>query len=1215
MGMTVDDYTIGLICPLSTEKAAALAILDGIHPKLSIPKMDSAVYEFGHIGEHNVVIGCLPRGRYGIASAAALATHMRSSFPALKFGLLVGIGGAAPTPLNDIRLGDVVVSQPGNGSNGVIQHDFGKALEKGRFLRTVSLDGPPSILLSALSHLQAVNPVELGERILAIVQKATQRNHGMYDYPGQEADQLFLGSYSHTTTHASQNGATCAECHPSQQIKRPKREHIYPRIHCGLIASGDQVIKDAVTRNIISAETGCICFEMEAAGVMNHLPCLVIRGICDYCDSHKSKLWQPYAAIVAAAYAKELLKMVPKANGYPEHRFPSYLTGWFPSKYVVILVLLLILSGILSLSQEAATLIHSLEYRNSNSYRAVKDSSPYFIGRKAILNQLAIYFARKRKTKLRRFLLYGLAGSGKTQICLRFAEQFQKIFWVDASNRETLEQSFQDIAHDQAARQDHVGNSRSSVLLWLSQAKFEWLIVLDNADGDPSMISDYIPCGHRGNILITSRNPNMRHLVPPESSFEVGKMTEADSILLLAQIAGISKTELKSRKDELKAIVSELGFLALGIDHAGAAIAAGISSIPDYLQDLRRHPQYLLGHHSLKGASNYNYNFYGALRMSFAAIEKVTNNATGFPQNSEEEIAIQLFNFFSFLHYNDISEEIFRRIAEQRKCKPITEGTKQLLPRDPRSIPCHILQLDENGNWDSHVFRKGIGVLISLSFVKKDTAEGAYSLHPLVHSWARKRLTQSEQYIVYQSTRALLTASISFGRESEDYIYRRSTIPHINSLRAYIAKEETLDAHTTGMYDKYSLVYHENGYYTEAERLGSRAIEAQKSIFGIGNQTTLASMARLGTTYRLMGETKKSGGVLQEVFEIRKANFGEKDPETLDSFVDLAVFYSDEGQYMEAEGVLRDVLRGRKEVLGDDDPKTLETTLSLSIVLHAQHRYIEAESLGVLVVESLKKALKESHPTTVLAMAALAAIYNSSDQLDKAAKLKVRVLELRRASQGPEHPDTLMALSNLAATYCRQRRWGETEKIVIPLIEARTRRLGEKHPETLRSMLTLTNSYIGQGKWAEAEAMCLRVIEGRNEKLREGHPETLWAMHKLAVIYNGQGRLEQAEDLWKEVVKMQIDKFGENINKEKVQVMYDLAWNLKYQGKPKQAITLMRQVVERQSKARRYGDPIATMAAKALEEWHSELGPTNLMEVSHDLENSSLPTLYDRLKV
>jgi nucleoside phosphorylase len=64
-------------------------------------------------------------------------------------------------------------------------------------------------------------------------------------------------------------------------------------------------MRDAAKRDKVSSEPGgVLCFKMEAAGLMNSFPCLVIRGICDYADSHKNKRWQAYAVATAAAYAK-----------------------------------------------------------------------------------------------------------------------------------------------------------------------------------------------------------------------------------------------------------------------------------------------------------------------------------------------------------------------------------------------------------------------------------------------------------------------------------------------------------------------------------------------------------------------------------------------------------------------------------------------------------------------------------------------------------------------------------------------------------------------------------------------------------------------------------------------------------------------------------------------------------------------------------------------
>lgn len=93
-------------------------------------------------------------------------------------------------------------------------------------------------------------------------------------------------------------------------IKRLPRPQNDPIVHYGLVASGNQVMKHAPTRDKLAKEFGILCFEMEASGLMDNFPCLVIRGICDYADSHKSKQWQKYAAATAAAYAKELLCLI-----------------------------------------------------------------------------------------------------------------------------------------------------------------------------------------------------------------------------------------------------------------------------------------------------------------------------------------------------------------------------------------------------------------------------------------------------------------------------------------------------------------------------------------------------------------------------------------------------------------------------------------------------------------------------------------------------------------------------------------------------------------------------------------------------------------------------------------------------------------------------------------------------------------------------------------
>ena len=300
-----DDYTVGWVCALPIELAAAQAMLDDQHDDLPQNSDDANTYTLGRIGEHNVVLACLPAGQTGTNSAAAVAMQMKSTFRAIRFGLMVGIGGGVPSVEADIRLGDIVVSQPGKGHGGVIQYDFGKSTPS-EIERTGFLNTPPRILLTAVSKLRANH--DLGKSDLwDHISKLGTLPKFSRDQAGD--DVLFEAVYNHV------GGSNCTSCDNAKKLQREARTVDTPEIHYGTIASGNQVIRDGATRDQISSEFGeVLCFEMEAAGLMNSFPCLVIRGICDYADSHKNKRWQPYAAGTAAAYAKELLLVVPAAD-------------------------------------------------------------------------------------------------------------------------------------------------------------------------------------------------------------------------------------------------------------------------------------------------------------------------------------------------------------------------------------------------------------------------------------------------------------------------------------------------------------------------------------------------------------------------------------------------------------------------------------------------------------------------------------------------------------------------------------------------------------------------------------------------------------------------------------------------------------------------------------------------------------------------------------
>lgn len=301
-----NDYTVGWICRPSVEAVAATVFLD---ERLEGPSTqdpdDTNNYKFGKIKHHYVVIATLPKGEYGISGAASVAKDLSRSFPNVRIRLMVGIGGGAPSSKNDIRLGDVVVSTPYKGQTGIFQYDFGESAQDNSFKYTGALDQPPQLLRTAVGSLGVDHEID-GNGIEGAITKVLGQNPDLkkkYGRPPDDTDILFQPTVVHV------GGDSCDTCimDEADVVVREPRETDRSLIHYGTIASANSSMRNAILRNKLASQNNVLCFETEAAGLMNGFPCLVVRGICNYSDSHGNKDWQGYAAMAAAAYAKQIV--------------------------------------------------------------------------------------------------------------------------------------------------------------------------------------------------------------------------------------------------------------------------------------------------------------------------------------------------------------------------------------------------------------------------------------------------------------------------------------------------------------------------------------------------------------------------------------------------------------------------------------------------------------------------------------------------------------------------------------------------------------------------------------------------------------------------------------------------------------------------------------------------------------------------------------------
>ncbi|KAE8135079.1 nucleoside phosphorylase domain-containing protein [Aspergillus pseudotamarii] len=341
---TRDEFEIAIVCALPVECDAVLASFDetfdksgqiyGKHPG------DVNVYANGRIGLHNVVLSHMPG--MGKVNAAGVASHLCISFPGIKLALVVGICGGVPFPTStasnraEVILGDVVVS------DCIVEYDFGRQYPDGFRLRGNIQDVPgrPSRQIRAvLSSLKLRETRRELENRLSHHLRSLQAQNPIWQHPGAAHDVLFEASYRHRH-YQNDTTCVCADCwsgsdpvceeallkdckslmcagNPVIRERHTKSESTAPCVHIGPVACGDTVMKSGEHRDKLAEAEGVIGFEMEGAGVWDILPCVIIKGVCDYADSHKDKRWQAYAAATGASGVKAFL----------EHWRPSLASG------------------------------------------------------------------------------------------------------------------------------------------------------------------------------------------------------------------------------------------------------------------------------------------------------------------------------------------------------------------------------------------------------------------------------------------------------------------------------------------------------------------------------------------------------------------------------------------------------------------------------------------------------------------------------------------------------------------------------------------------------------------------------------------------------------------------------------------------------------------------------------------------------------------------
>ncbi|KAJ7824351.1 hypothetical protein B0H13DRAFT_2290987 [Mycena leptocephala] len=713
------------------------------------------------------------------------------------------------------------------------------------------------------------------------------------------------------------------------------------------------------------------------------------------------------------------------------------------------------------------------------------------------------------------YVLHGLGGSGKTQVALKFldmisrhqAPRFTKQFFINASSLQTLDTALKNIAIAHK-----IGTSSEDGLLWLISQREEWMLLFDNADNPSIDLFHFFPKCTHGNIIITSRNPQLA-VHGPRSHSRVGDMNETDAIDLLL-LSAVKEKSIESTQSA---------------------------------SEIVKNRAKLLSQHSAQSHDDYRLTVYTTWQISFGRLSKAAASIpeTIFEQAAESAIysdeqeaqALQearkfLQNFLSVSgtwdsqQFMDIIAEIQgyslidrHNISDTLSIHPLVHSwCRHTLDDEPIARDCmtDIMGMSIRLTNDAYLVRIALMSHVDSLIQDPTTIKSAFHQKYAGVYFDSGRFGEAESLdvMVLEKKIQLLGAdhpdSLSAMTDLA-FTYRKlGRYQQAEPLQSTVLEKQkqllgTDHPDTLLAMGNLAATYRKLGRYQEVEPLVAIVLEKQKQILGVDHPDTLTAMVNLAATYRTLGRYKEAEPLESTVLEKRKQLLGADHPDTLLIMGDLAATYGELGRYQEAEPLDGTVLKKRKQLLGADHPDTLSAMASLAVQ--------EAEPLESIVLEKRKQLFGADHPATLLAMGNLAATYGELGRHQEAEPLESIVLEKRKQVLGADHPDTLRAMANLAVTYYELGRYKEAEPLESIVLEKRKQLLGADHPRTLLAMANLAATYCDLGRYQEAEPLESIVLEKRKQVLGANHPHTLLAMENLAATYCKLGRYDKAEPL------------------------------------------------------------------------------------------------------
>ncbi|KAI1470948.1 uncharacterized protein F4812DRAFT_419582 [Daldinia caldariorum] len=641
-----------------------------------------------------------------------------------------------------------------------------------------------------------------------------------------------------------------------------------------------------------------------------------------------------------------------------------------------------------------------------------RSASPIFTGRRDIIQKIRNAVTSSRSHTQKRFVLTGIGGMGKSEICLRAAqelrEEFWGVFWVDVSSSSTAKAGFSAIAKKLGSNGTEIDDAR--LALSNVDPKDHWLLILDNADDPTVDYQQYCPSGTRGAIIVTSRNPECRTYATV-GAIDLSSLDKEDCISLLLQRIKSTSNLLEPNHHDAARVVDILGSHTLAILQAGAYIAHKYCSLGEYPDVVQKKREQVFKFNLTQDQSRYR-NVYATFEASAEILDSM--------ESEQARDSLCLLQVLSPLHYENMPLDLLhdawngaQELREEDRDDDDDDYLKYLTDEHVSQLPDFLEP--HSDTWGSFRMLQAVNLLESLALIRKSNIDkcDTVSMHPLVHSWINLRQTQTERE--ESLDKGLCIFALSFYCQRHWQPYRDRIGPH---LLPFLEPSSLTQKRLHG----YLLpAYVQIGWLLDRLRYDQKLEELLKYIFTDLDISRDTPSERFLVLYDLSSSNafeqrnlELSIKLLRQIIQIQGMKLDETHLVQLGSRHRLASSYLENGQIQEAIDLLEYVVQIRKTILSETHPDRLASQHMLASSYLKNGQIQEAIDLLEYVVQIEKTTLSKTHPDRLTSQHMLASSYLENGQIQEAIDLLEYVVRIEKTTLNENNPSRILSQELLA---------------------------------------------------------------------------------------------------------------------------------------------------------------------------------------------------------